>query len=208
MASTGRTEPADTLIGGAESRANSVESSRKAPTSSAVMVAWIVVGSALLGLVMGAIWQLVAARPSLSVVDGGVGYLSLSDSGVGMDVAFLILAMLCGVLSAIVALRRFRNRGVVAMLALAVGGAVGSVLAWRFGITLAGGGQAYGPELADGRSLGDVFTGPLELRAYGLLGVWSVFSVLTATLVFSRRTTKARNLVADLADAELATGSE
>jgi len=90
---------------------------------------------------------------------------------------FAVLGAGCGVVAAIVVRRWLRELGWPVVAALAVGGALASLVAWRVGVWL-------GPDDPTGltTATGVLAEQPLRLHADGLLLVWSIASVLVALL--------------------------
>ncbi|CAM5449602.1 AAA family ATPase OS=Streptomyces albaduncus OX=68172 GN=FHS32_003442 PE=4 SV=1 [Streptomyces griseoloalbus] len=87
-----------------------------------------------------------------------------------MDGTFTLVALGCGVLSALAVFLVRRRGGVPLVVALAAGGLLGSVLAWRLGVWL-------GPSqdvIAQAKSVGKgvTFDAPLKLNAKGALLAW------------------------------------
>ncbi|CAL9576184.1 hypothetical protein GCM10010261_08740 [Streptomyces pilosus] len=133
------------------------------------------VAVALGGLLLGALWWWLAPRvPLVGEVSGGNWAVYLKDSegeqGIGVDGTFTLLALAFGALSALVVFLVRRRGGVPLVVALAAGGLLGSVLAWRLGVWL-------GPPedvMAQARSVGQgvTFDAPLQLSAKGALLAW------------------------------------
>jgi hypothetical protein len=153
--------------------------------------AYILAASALFGLGLAVIWVWLAPRPSLVVRDGNTFYESLGQSGIGVDMIFAVLAAACGVVAGVVVALTARGGEVPAIVAAALGGLVGSLIAWRLGEALVGGlqddGRVLVPELANGES----FIGPLQLSALGVLGVWSLAATILLTSTFVWRASRA-----------------
>jgi hypothetical protein len=169
--------------------------------------AYCLLGSVLLAFPLAAAWVRWAPRPDLVIRDGEVYYESGTEMLVGADMTFLVLAAGFGLLAAVLALLIWRRAGVELVIGTVVGGFVASLLAWRLGMSLVGGLTDDGRIAAEGRAVGEVFTGPLRLHAYGVLGIWSLVSVLVLAIVFSLRANRAGRKVRDLL-AEAATASE
>jgi hypothetical protein len=136
----------------------------------------------LLGIPFGFLWE--AVTPKVPVVARAEGVFYAEPEGnafIAADGWFAVIAAAIGVCCAFVAFVRYRRYGVATVLGLAVGGVLASVLAWQLG-------HALGPaDVADGARTakdGVPFSGPLELRAYGVLLVWSLAST-TVFLAFT-----------------------
>lgn len=133
------------------------------------------VAVALGGVLLGVLWWWLAPRvPLVGDVVGGNWAVYLEDSegeqGIGVDGTFTLLALAFGAVSALVVFLVRRRGGVPLVVALAVGGLLGSVLAWRLGVWL-------GPAedvIAQAKSVGKgvTFDAPLELGAKGALLAW------------------------------------
>lgn len=141
----------------------------------------ITVGVALAGVLLGVLWAWLAPRVPLvgDLVDKNwVVYLkdTEGEQAIGVDGTFTLLAIGFGVVSALIVFLVRRRGGVPLVVALAVGGLLGSLIAWRVGVWL-------GPSqnvIAHARAVGKgvTFSAPLKLGAKGALLAWSV-----ATLV-------------------------
>nr|WP_222109860.1 DUF2567 domain-containing protein [Streptomyces cupreus] len=137
----------------------------------------ITVVVAVAGVLLGVLWWWLAPRVPLvgDVVDGGwVVYLNDTEGeqAVGVDGTFSLLALAFGAVSALGVFLVRRRGGVPLVAALALGGLLGSLLAWRVGVWL-------GPAqdvVAHAKDVGKgvAFSAPLELDAKGALLVWSV----------------------------------
>ncbi|MEZ3178532.1 AAA family ATPase [Streptomyces pimonensis] len=133
------------------------------------------VAVALGGVLLGVLWWWLAPRvPYVGDVAGGSWVVYLKDSegeqSIGVDGTFTLLALGFGAVSALVVFLVRRRGGVPLVVALAVGGLLGSVLAWRLGVWL-------GPAsdvMAQARSVGEgvTFDAPLKLGAKGALLAW------------------------------------
>ncbi len=93
-----------------------------------------------------------------------------------MDGVFTLLGLAFGLVSAVVVFLLRRRGGVPAVVALGLGGLLGSVLAWRLGVWL-------GPEsdvLAHAQAVGKgvTFSAPLKLSAKGALLAWPFAGLL------------------------------
>ncbi|MFD8520547.1 AAA family ATPase [Streptomyces capillispiralis] len=133
------------------------------------------VAVALGGVLLGVLWWWLAPRvPLVGDVAGDTWVVYFKDSegeqAAGVDGTFSLLALGFGAVCALVAFLVRRRGGVPLVVALAVGGLLGSLLAWRLGVWL-------GPPqdvMAQARSAGKgvTFDAPLKLSAKGALLVW------------------------------------
>ncbi|TRY17388.1 hypothetical protein FOJ82_12680 [Tessaracoccus rhinocerotis] len=141
------------------------------------------VGCALAGLVMGAIWFLGAHRP---------GYTVLEDLGATMDerglaslfaadAFFTLLVGILGLAAGIVSWLLFRNTGWWVCLLAVLGSTIGAVVVWQFGLVL--GGSGFSERLA-GAGPGDVVPVDLALQAYAAILV-APFLAITPVMLFS-----------------------
>ena len=143
-----------------------------------------VVAVALFGALLGVLWWKLA--PSVPLVGDVVGdswvvYLkdSEGEQAIGVDGTFTLLALAFGAISAVVVFLLRRRGGVPLVVALGVGGLLGSLLAWRLGVWL-------GPAqdvIAHAKDVGKgvTFSAPLKLGAKGVLLAWS-FAALVVHL--------------------------
>ncbi|GHH74139.1 hypothetical protein GCM10018793_14630 [Streptomyces sulfonofaciens] len=132
---------------------------------------------ALCGVLLGLLWLWLAPHVPLIADDQAV-YLkdSEGEQAVGVDGVFTLLAVGFGALSALAVFLVSRRGGVPLVVALALGGLLGALLAWRLGIWL-------GPTpdvAAHARQVGKgvTFDAPLELKAKGALLAWPVAATL------------------------------
>jgi hypothetical protein len=140
------------------------------------------VAVALAGVLLGVLWWWLAPHVPL-VGDYVVGkgwevYLADSEGeqAVGVDGTFTLLGLAFGLVSALVVFLLRRRGGVPLVVALTVGGLLGSLLAWRIGVWL-------GPTqdvIAHAKDLGKgvTFSAPLKLGAKGALLAWSVSALV------------------------------
>ncbi len=139
---------------------------------------------AVAGVLLGLLWVWLAPRIPL-ISDGSAVYLkdSEGEQAIGADGWFTLTALGFGLLTAAGTFLWRRTGGVAVVVGLAVGGLLGSLLAWRLGVWL-------GPPqnvVAHARAVGagKVFYAPLQLRAKGALLAWPVaamaaFAALTS----------------------------
>ncbi|MGV9453872.1 hypothetical protein [Streptomyces sp. NPDC003635] len=136
---------------------------------------------AVAGVLLGVLWWWLAPRVPLvgDVVDGGWAVYFKDTEGeqaVGVDGTFTLLALAFGAVSAVGAFLWRRRGGVPLVVALALGGFLASLLAWRVGVWL-------GPSqdvIAHAKDVGKgvTFSAPLELDAKGAWLVWSIAALV------------------------------
>ncbi len=137
----------------------------------------VVVGSLGAGLPLGLVWWRVAPLARLVKRDDGVFAVGMSEeTAVAADGLFALCAVLVGIVVAVLVAARVRRR-LAGLGGLAVGGVLGSVLAWQVGALL-------GPPSIDSSAaaarVGERFDGPLDLSALGVLLAWP----MAATVVY------------------------
>ncbi|WP_240800396.1 MULTISPECIES: ABC transporter permease [Streptomyces] len=149
----------------------------------------VLVGVTLAGIALGLLWLWLA--PRVPLISNGKAVFSADSEGeetAAVDGTFVLLALGFGVLSAAVVFWFNRRGGIAVVVALALGGILGSVLAWGTGYLL-------GPEqdvVAHARAVGRgvVFDAPLGLRAKGALLAWPLAAMivhLALTALFAPR---------------------
>lgn len=123
------------------------------------------------GVALGLLWLWLAPRVPL-ISDSTAVFLSDSEGeeAIGADGTFVLLALAFGAVSAALVFWFQRRGGIALVVGLALGGLLGSLLAWRLGVWL-------GPTqdvVAHARAVGKgvVFDAPLQLRAKGALLAW------------------------------------
>ncbi|SEQ43482.1 Protein of unknown function [Streptomyces sp. yr375] len=141
----------------------------------------ITVVVAVFGVLLGLLWVWLAPKVPLvgDVVEGNwVVYFkdTEGEQAIGVDGTFTLLALAVGAVSAGAVFAWRRRGGVPLVVALAVGGVLGSLLAWRLGVWL-------GPAsdvIAHARSVGKgvTFSAPLKLGAKGALLAWSLAALV------------------------------
>jgi hypothetical protein len=141
----------------------------------------ITVAVTLSGVLLGLLWWWLAPHVPLVGDEAGnnwVVYLkdTEGEQAVGVDGTFTLLGLAFGLVSAVVLMLLRRRGGVPAVVALGLGGLLGSLLAWRLGVWL-------GPEsdvLAHARAVGKgvTFSAPLKLSAKGALLAWPLAGLL------------------------------
>ncbi|MFB8243902.1 AAA family ATPase [Streptomyces sp. NPDC055952] len=141
----------------------------------------VAVAVALGGVLLGLLWWWLAPHvPLVGDVTGGNWVVYLKDTegeqAIGVDGTFVLLALGFGLVSALVVFLLRRRGGVPLVVGLAVGGLLGSLLAWRVGVWL-------GPAqdvIAHAREVGKgvTFSAPLELGAKGALLAWPLAALV------------------------------
>ncbi|MFF0449498.1 ABC transporter permease [Streptomyces sp. NPDC004609] len=149
----------------------------------------VVVAVALLGIALGLLWQWLAPKVPL-ISDGEAVFLTDTEGeeSIGSDGTFALLGMVFGVITAAGVFWFRRRGGVVLVAALALGGLLGSLLAWRTGMW-------FGPTsdvVAHAKQVGEgvPFDAPLKMKAYGVLLAWPLAAMvghLLLTALFGPR---------------------
>ncbi|GAA3370300.1 hypothetical protein GCM10020367_16410 [Streptomyces sannanensis] len=141
----------------------------------AVLVA---VALTVVGVLLGLLWLWLAPRVPL-ISDGRAVFLkdTEGEEAAGADGTFTLLAAGFGVIAAAVVFRLRKHGGIPLVVGLAVGGLLGSLVAWRLGVWL-------GPTqdlVAHAKEVGKgvVFDAPLALGAKSALLAWPVAALLT-----------------------------
>jgi hypothetical protein len=158
-----------------------------------VVVALLLIGAcALLGLLMGQFWHLLAPRVPLHA-DSNAVYLNdpEGEQAIGADGTFALLGAAFGVVSGAAAYvgTRFRQGGVGVAVGLTAGGLLGAYVAWGGGQS-AKAYQAAVLHLAKTVPTGHTFDGPLQLTTKAVLLIWPILALLTLlglTAIFSPR---------------------
>ncbi|MFJ9579575.1 DUF2567 domain-containing protein [Streptomyces sp. NPDC101191] len=146
--------------------------------------------SAVAGALLGLLWLWLAPRVQL-VSDGKAVFLKdgEGESAIGMDGTFVLLALGFGALAAALVFLIHRHGGIALVLGLALGGVLGSLLAWGTGVWL-------GPErdvVAHAKRVGPevFFEAPLELNmAAAAMLAWPIAAMivhLALTALFGPR---------------------
>ncbi|NML49646.1 DUF2567 domain-containing protein [Streptomyces sp. R302] len=135
------------------------------PITAAEVVQGLVVtaASAVAGAVLGALWVWLA--PTVRLISDGEGvYLrnSEGEAAIGADGTFVLLALAFGALAGLVVFLVRRKGGVPLVLGLAVGGVLGSLLAWWLGTKLGPTADVIAHAKAVGPNV--VFDAPLKLQ--------------------------------------------
>ncbi|MFG2355840.1 AAA family ATPase [Streptomyces sp. NPDC048521] len=141
----------------------------------------ITVAVALGGILLGLLWWWLAPRVQLvgdEFDKSWVVYVkdSEGEQAAGVDGTFTLLGLGFGLVSAVVVFLLRRRGGVPLVVALGLGGLLGSLLAWRLGVWLGPGSDVLAHAKAVGK--GVTFSGPLELGAKGALLAWPLGALL------------------------------
>jgi len=154
----------------------------------------VAVAVAVFGAVLGVLWFWLAPHVPLvgDVDEQGNWVVYLKDTegeqAVGVDGTFTLLALAFGAVSAFVVFLWRRRGGVPLVVGLAVGGLLGSLLAWRVGVWLGPSSDVLAHAKAAGK--GVTFSAPLKLGAKGAWLAWSLAALvvhLGVTALFGPR---------------------
>jgi hypothetical protein len=130
------------------------------------------------GVPVGVLWLLITPRVEATVVDGGLSLTeTAAETFVAADGWFAIITALAGIASGALIAFRGRPGGPAAAIALAAGGALAALVAWRVGVFLGRAPAAL--DQAASAVAGETVRLPLRLRAYGVLLVWAISAVAT-----------------------------
>lgn len=142
------------------------------------VVAEIVVATVVAGVVMGVAWWLLAPDVTAAVVNGEVRLDAREGQKLfGRDAVFALLAAGCGLLMAVVFSARHRHRPVTVLLAVAILGFGGSLLAELTGGLLGGSDDMAG--WADGTE----HVVDLQMQSQAGLIVWSMTATVTVAVI-------------------------
>ncbi|MEI6620334.1 MAG: hypothetical protein WCP28_00305 [Actinomycetes bacterium] len=157
----------------------------------------LVLISVAVGLVVGVVWARVATPPQVRLVDGALIFDRYSADYVANDLKLGMFCALAGVVLVVVALLLWRSRPMGVLLGLVIGGLVGSVVAWRFGVQLTGGSRQDVLLSVSGQPDNVTLTGPIELHALGVLLLWSLVGTVVVVIFNAFRTSRARQQLLD-----------
>jgi hypothetical protein len=136
---------------------------------------------ALGGVLLGVLWWWLAPHvPLVGDVTDGTWVVYLKDTegeqAVGVDGTFTLLGLGFGLVSALAVFLLRRRGGVPLVVGLAVGGLLGSLLAWRVGVWLGPAEDVVAHAREVGR--GVTFSAPLKLGAKGALLAWPLAALV------------------------------
>ncbi|WP_371652206.1 MULTISPECIES: DUF2567 domain-containing protein [unclassified Streptomyces] len=158
----------------------------KAELRDAVVAA---VAVAVTGVLLGLLWVWLAPRVPLVSDDKAVFLKDTEgEEAIGADGTFILLALGFGVVCAALVFLLRKRGGIPLVAGLAVGGLLGSWLAWRVGVWLGPTQDVVAAARAAGK--GVVFDAPLKLNAKGALLAWPVAAMgthLGLTALFAPR---------------------
>lgn len=146
----------------------------------------IVIALALIGLLVGFVWEQVAPRLDFTVVQQNGALVGLQDSPeseakIAADSWFALITAGLGVLTAAVLWTQRSLRGPAVLIGLALASLLGAVIAWRFGLWL--GRHPTGSEAqALLQKQGNTLHKPLDLQAKGTLFFQPLTAVLTSLI--------------------------
>ncbi|MGW0858246.1 hypothetical protein, partial [Streptomyces sp. NPDC002690] len=152
-----------------------------------VRAAAVTVVLAVAGVALGLLWLWLSPRIPL-ISDETAVYLkdSEGEEAIGADGTFALLGAGFGIVSAVVVYLLRRSGGIPTVVALALGGLLGGLLAWWLGAALGPTSDVVAHAKAAGQ--GVAFDAPLELNAKGALLAWPVAAMvvhLILTAVFT-----------------------
>ncbi|WP_405802492.1 ABC transporter permease [Streptomyces halstedii] len=130
------------------------------------------------GFLLGLLWLWLAPRVPL-VSDDTAVFLKNSEGeeAIGADGTFVLLALAFGLFSAVAVFLLRRRGGISLVVGLAVGGLLGSLLAWRVGTWLGPTSDVVAHAKQAGK--GVTFDAPLELHAVGAAVLaWPIAAML------------------------------
>ncbi|MFD7668241.1 ABC transporter permease [Streptomyces sp. NPDC059788] len=135
------------------------------------------------GALLGALWVWLAPRVPLIADGSGNVYLKNieGEESVGGDGTFILMALGFGVVCAAAVFLIRRAGGIPLVVALVVGGLLGSVVAWRLGVWLGPTSDLAARAAEAGK--GVTFDAPLRLQAKGALLAWPVAAMVTHLLL-------------------------
>jgi hypothetical protein len=126
---------------------------------------------------VGLVWWLLAPLPPVVKRADGLyrAGVEVNEASVAADGWFAVTALVAGIAVAVAVYLLTRPGRVVPLVALAVGGGLGAVVAWRTGALLGPGDLV---STAKGLAVGSHFSGPLDVSAYGVLLAWPMGAVI------------------------------
>lgn len=131
-------------------------------------------GSVVAGFPVGLVWWLVTPLARLEKrADGVFAVGRQAETAVAADGWFAVCGLVAGAVVAVVAAVLVRRR-LAGLVGLAVGGVLGSLVAWFVGRLL---GPGPLTDSAQALRIGERFDGPLDVSAPGVLLAWSMSAV-------------------------------
>ncbi len=126
---------------------------------------------AVAGVGLGLLWLWLAPRVPL-ISDSQAVFLNDSEGeeAIGGDGTFVLLGLAFGAVAAALVFCFQRRGGIASVVGLALGGLLGSLVAWRLGVWLGPSQDVVAHARAVGK--GVVFDAPLALHAKGALLAW------------------------------------
>ncbi|MGW8888324.1 ABC transporter permease [Streptomyces sp. NPDC055749] len=129
------------------------------------------------GVVLGLLWLWLAPRVPLISDDTAVFLKdSEGEEAVAADGTFVLLALGFGVVAAFAVFFYRRRGGILLVAGLALGGLLGSLLAWGIGVWFGPSSDVVARAKAAGE--GVVFDAPLKLHAVGVVLAWPIVAML------------------------------
>jgi len=127
---------------------------------------------------VGVLWWFLAPLPRIAKRADGLYRVGGegNEAAIAADGWFALLTLVTGIVVALVVYLRTRPGSVPPLLGLAVGGLLGSVVAWRVGALL---GPGPIESTADALAVGARFDAPLDVTALGVLLAWPMGAVIT-----------------------------
>lgn len=137
---------------------------------------------ALLGLPAGLLWAEITPPARYVVLNGKAALTDLeTEALIGIDGRFALIAALTGVLCGVIAYAvGGRGHDIALVLGLAVGGVAAGLLAWWAGRQV---GLDTFQQLTRTSPDGRAITGPVDLRAVGVVVFWPLLAVVTFGLL-------------------------
>ncbi|MEV8306031.1 hypothetical protein AB0P36_01395 [Streptomyces flavidovirens] len=147
------------------------------PSMEVVRAVVVALALTILGIGLGLLWMWLAPRVPLISTDKAVFLQDTEgEEAIGADGTFVLLALAFGAVSAALVFWFNRRGGVPLVIGLALGGLLGSLLAWGTGVWLGPTGDVV--ERAREVGQGVEFDAPLRLGAKGALLAWPMAALL------------------------------
>lgn len=143
----------------------------------------IVLGMVALAVPLGLLWAAVSPRVGVMVTPRGPDLVDAETKAfIGADALFLLLAAAAGASCGLAAWALGRRHGPVVPVALAVGGVLAALLAWRTGHQV---GLAQFRRALAGPPTGRVVRAAVDVRAKGVLVAWAVAALVPYSLLLA-----------------------